>query len=147
MWKTKQLNDLSSQELLAILKLRIDTFVLEQERIYPEIDEIDKTCFHVFYLNSLTHEVESYARIYGQADHVSFGRVATKKSLRGTGMSTTLMEHVLTVCQNHFAHQPIEIEAQTQVVGFYEKFNFKTSGEPFTFNYTPHIKMILAAQP
>ena len=36
----------------------------------------------------------------------------------------------------------IEIEAQEQVVGLYEKFGFVTQGEPFIFESTPHIKMI-----
>ena len=36
----------------------------------------------------------------------------------------------------------IEIEAQEQVVGLYEKFGFVSQGEPFIFESTPHIKMI-----
>ena len=36
----------------------------------------------------------------------------------------------------------IEIEAQEQVVGLYEKFGFVNQGEPFIFESTPHIKMI-----
>ena len=36
----------------------------------------------------------------------------------------------------------IEIEAQEQVVGLYEKFGFVTQGAPFIFESRPHIKMI-----
>lgn len=36
----------------------------------------------------------------------------------------------------------IEIEAQEQVVGLYEKLGFVSQGESFIFESTPHIKMI-----
>ena len=39
MWHKKYLQELDILEFYKILKLRIDTFVVEQERIYHELDE------------------------------------------------------------------------------------------------------------
>ena len=43
MWYKKYLPELDTLEFYKILKLRIDTFVVEQERIYHELDEKDLT--------------------------------------------------------------------------------------------------------
>ena len=120
MWKVKLLEELSSRELLAVLRLRIDTFFYQTE-----------------------HGVEAYARVFQLDDHVTFGRVVIKESLRGTGQGKALMNHVLATCHNHFPNQPIIIESQERVVPFYEKFGFETIGAAFIFEGTPHVEMKL----
>lgn len=141
MWKIKKLEDLTGTELLEILRLRVDTFVVEQSRIYHEVDNKDKIALHVFYQNKDTNMVESYARIYRADNQVIFGRVATKRDLRGTGQGNALMCQILGACNQYFPNMPIEIEAQVHVVPFYEKFGFEVIGEPFIFESTPHIRM------
>lgn len=143
MWKIKKLEELSSLELLEILRLRIDTFVVEQNRIYHEVDDKDKIAFHVFYQNDQSNLVESYARIFLLEDHVIFGRVVTKKGMSGTGQGNALMKQILKVCNTYFPNTTIEIESQIQVVSFYEKFGFQVVGEPFIFESTPHVEMRL----
>lgn len=51
MWSRKKLTELNSIEFYQILKLRIDTFVVEQERIYHELDEKDLEAVHVYHAN------------------------------------------------------------------------------------------------
>jgi len=53
-----------------------------------------------------------------------------------------LVEEILLLCEKKWSGKMIEIEAQEQVVGLYEKFGFATQGESFIFESTPHIKMI-----
>ncbi|KJQ64822.1 hypothetical protein D8811_01940 [Streptococcus gordonii] len=48
MWFRKKLTELNPIEFYQILKLRIDTFVVEQERIYHELDDKDLEAVHVF---------------------------------------------------------------------------------------------------
>ena len=43
MWYKKYFPELDTLEFYKILKLRIDTFVVEQKRIYHELDEKDLT--------------------------------------------------------------------------------------------------------
>lgn len=141
MWKVKLLEELSSRELLGVLRLRIDTFVVEQTRIYHEVDDYDEVAYHIFYQTE--HGVEAYARVFQLDDHVTFGRVVIKESLRGTGQGKALMNHILATCHNHFPNQPIIIESQERVVPFYEKFGFETIGAAFIFEGTPHVEMKL----
>ena len=53
-----------------------------------------------------------------------------------------MVEQILDLCEQRFPGQTIEIEAQEQVVGLYEKLGFHTVSEPFILASTPHVKMI-----
>lgn len=142
MWQTKKMNSLTAEEFYQILKLRIDTFVVAQKRIYHELDDKDPIAYHVFCQNEDKMEVLAYTRVFLEDDHVTFGRVVTSLTTRGTGMGAKMMTEVLALCQHEWPSIAVKIEAQQQVVGFYEKFNFKTVGEPFIFEGTPHVEMV-----
>lgn len=141
MWYKKYLPELDTLEFYKILKLRIDTFVVEQERIYHELDEKDLTAVHIFHVNE-QEEVDTYVRVFEEGEKVVFGRLVTAPSARGKGLGNSLVEEILLLCEKKWPRKMIEIEAQEQVVGLYEKFGFVTRGAPFIFESTPHIKMI-----
>lgn len=142
MWAFKKLDEMSNLELFKCLRLRIDTFVVEQDRLYHELDDVDPYAYHIFHLDE-TGQVDTYARVYPQGDKVSFGRVVTASTKRKSGLGRPLMEQILLACEKVAKDKEIEIESQVQVVGFYEKFCFRSVGEVFTYNKTPHQKMIL----
>lgn len=135
------MTELTANEFYQSLKLRIDTFVVEQNRIYHELDDKDPQAIHVFFQDNQTAPVLAYARVFWNNDHVTFGRVVTSPNARGTGLGHDLMVQILAVCQANWPNEPIEIESQEQVVGFYEKFGFQALAEPFIFEGTPHVTM------
>ena len=45
MWYLKNFDELSKKEVIEIYKARIQTFIVEQQLNYQEIDEIDKRIF------------------------------------------------------------------------------------------------------
>ena len=139
MWKTKSFSELSTKELYEIYHLRVATFVVDQQRIYQEVDENDLKALHVFYQDD---SIVAYSRVFKTDAGVTFGRVVTDKAHRGIGLGDQLITNILTTIRTHFAHLPIEIEAQVQVEGFYQKYGFKPVGKQFIFQSTPHIKMV-----
>ncbi|ALB28127.1 GNAT family N-acetyltransferase [Companilactobacillus heilongjiangensis] len=139
MWETKTFSELTTKELYEILYLRTKTFVVDQERVYQEVDEHDLEAIHIF--DMIDGKVAAYARVFPQGNNVTFGRVVTASKYRGQGLGKELMDYVLTAIQHNFPHKEIEIEAQVQVQDFYKKFNFESHGKSFLFNHTPHIKM------
>ena len=86
--------------------------------------------------------MDAYARVFEEGEKVVFGRLVTAPSARGKGFGNRLVEEILLLCEKKWPRKMIEIEAQEQVVGLYEKFGFVTQGAPFIFESTPHIKMI-----
>ena len=59
---TKSFNELTTNELYAILQLRSEVFVVEQDCIYQDIDDKDQKAVHVIgYKNT---KVIAYTRIF-----------------------------------------------------------------------------------
>lgn len=141
MWHQKTLDEMTSKELFQSIRLRIDTFVVEQNRIYHELDDNDIHAIHVFHTND-KNEVDAYARAFFEDDYISFGRVVTAPSVRGKGMGNPLMEQIMKACHKLDANKDIKIQAQAQVTGYYEKFGFTKKGELFIHEGTPHIWMV-----
>ncbi|WP_125768289.1 GNAT family N-acetyltransferase [Lapidilactobacillus wuchangensis] len=142
MWQIKKTAALSSLELLAILKLRIDTFVVEQQRIYPEVDQNDQQAYHLFTTDPIDGTIIAYARVFiDQDDQLTFGRVLVNPRYRGHGWGNKLVAEILAFCQEHWPQRAIMIEAQVPVKSLYEHFGFVSQGQPFIFNHTPHVEM------
>ncbi len=145
MWQVKTFKQLTVEEFYQILYLRTKIFVVEQDRVYQEVDQIDPQALHLF-KTAPSGEVVAYARIFLSDDgqKVVFGRVATSKAVRGQGVGRELLEEIMKVIGDHYPELPVEIEAQIQVQGYYERANFRAVGDQFIFNHTPHIKMVHA---
>lgn len=140
-WQAKKFNELTTTELFKIYYLHTQTFVVGQNRVYQEVDEKDPQAIHVF--AEKAGQVLAYARVYliDDGQKVSFGRVVTSKAVRGQGVGSQLMKHVMAAIQTYFPGKPIEIESQKYVEGFYKKFGFQSQGKTFIFESTPHVLM------
>ena len=103
MWKVSKLTDLSPLELFEIFRLRIDTFVVEQNRIYHECDNIDLKAVHLFHWNEKTSRVDAYARIFEDNGIIVFGRVVTHNSTRGLGMGRQLVQNIMNYIQKYLS--------------------------------------------
>lgn len=141
MWQVKQFSELSTEELFQIYQLRSAVFVVEQDRLYQDVDVHDKECLHL--MNTENDQLVSYARIYMEGDHLTFGRVVISKDHRGTGMGSELVKQILKTIQKYYPDEKVEIHAEDYVQHFYEKFGFKRIGDVITFNNSPHVKMVL----
>ncbi|RXI78457.1 GNAT family N-acetyltransferase [Levilactobacillus suantsaii] len=138
-WEAKTFAELTAKEFYDVFYERIRTFVVAQQRIYQELDAVDKTARHL--LGYQGGKLVAYARVFRTDDHATFGRVLTVPEVRGQGLGRQLMQQITTELARHFADQPVVIEAQVDKQGFYEKFNHMPVGQPFLFQHTPHIKM------
>ncbi|MDD5964268.1 MAG: GNAT family N-acetyltransferase, partial [Oscillospiraceae bacterium] len=58
----KKYTDLSRNELYEILRLRNEVFIVEQACPYQDIDETDKTAYHVFLQNE--DGIQAYLRVF-----------------------------------------------------------------------------------
>lgn len=143
MWHLKHFNELTNDEFYAIMHLRVAIFVVEQNRIYQEVDENDKRALHLFKTDA-DGNIMAYARIFtiDNGQKVTFGRVAISKDKRGQGLGSELLSHIMDAIANHFPDLPITIEAQQQVQGYYRKVDFHSEGDVFIYQHTPHIKMV-----
>lgn len=138
----KRFNELSSEELYAIIKLRISVFVVEQNCPYMELDDKDQTAIHVFYTDE--EGIQAYLRIMDKDDsreYVSIGRVIAVK--RRCGIGSRILKEGIRIAREIFRAEQIYLEAQTYAKGLYEKQGFRQISEEFLEDGIPHVKMIL----
>ena len=75
MWYQKEFKELELKEFYEIVQLRLETFVVEQTRIYNDLDAIDLRAIHLFHQDE-EGRVDAYARIFETGSTIHFGRVA-----------------------------------------------------------------------
>ena len=147
----KTFQELSTIELYAIIKARQDVFVIEQNCIYPDLDNLDQHCLHLFSL--LTDELDcvigTYLRILPpdlQYTQVAFGRVLTTSKARGVGAGKELVSKAIEQISSVYPSQPIKISAQLYLQDFYQSFGFETISDVYDEDGIDHISMLLQPQ-
>jgi hypothetical protein len=142
MWYLKNYDELTKEEVVAIYKARIETFIVGQDLNYQEIDDTDKESWHLFEMND-AGEVISYLRIIPEEDRVSLGRVLIDKLYRGKGKGRALLERAKEVCKEWFVDNVIEVHAQAQLQELYESLGFEVVSEPYDIVGIKHVTMEL----
>lgn len=130
--------ELSPLELYAILRLRVDVFVVEQECAYPELDGRDVEPAAIQYWATDDGEVVATLRLLTDGPDRRIGRVATAVAARGRGIAADLMRGALAACEG----QTVRLDAQSHLAHWYARFGFAPDGEEFVEDGIPHTPMI-----
>ena len=137
----KRFDELTTQELYELLRIRTDVFVVEQNCVYQDMDYDDQAAIHLW-LTDEAERIVALSRVCPAGTHmeeVSIGRVITTE--RGKGYGKQIMLAGIEAAKEHFEAKLIEIEAQEYAKGFYELVGFRQSSEQFMLDGIPHIKM------
>ena len=142
----KTFAELTTDELFAIYKLRVAVFVVEQQCPYQEVDDADKSAYHIFFRDAAG--IGAYLRLLpptAACDAAVIGRVIAAKRRRGLG--TRIVQAGMQVAVERLRAQTIQIEAQTYAKGLYEKLGFAQSSGEFLEDGIPHIAMVWRRHP
>ena len=140
---TKTFQDLSTEDLYAILQLRSEVFVVEQDCVYQDIDYKDQKAIHV--IGYKNNKVVAYTRLFKPKDYfelASIGRVVVAKNERQHKYGYQIMEASITAIQSIFNESEIKISAQCYLEKFYTNLGFKPTGESYLEDGIPHMAMI-----
>ena len=143
-WICKTFAELSPYELYAILQLRMEVFVVEQQCAYQDADNKDPLCHHL--MGWINGKLVAYTRLvppeisYAES---SIGRVVSSPSIRRTGIGKILMTKSIEALKSLYPGIPIKIGAQLYLKEFYESFSFMQTSEPYLEDGIPHIEMLL----
>jgi ElaA protein len=137
--------DLSNSELYAILALRQEVFIVEQNCPFLDADGKDLDAQHLLIFNE-NHQLIAYSRLLKTGiaydDYPSIGRVVSSPKARGTGIGKILMQESIKACGQLFDEVPIKIGAQLYLKAFYESFGFVAVSEPYDEDGILHISML-----
>ena len=139
----KKFKELTIDELYEILKLRSEVFVVEQNCVYQDIDDIDKRSYHLFMKEKDKPEVKVYIRVFEKDKETSqIGRVVTAKDERRKGYASELIKKGIDISKNEMKKTQVYLEGQVYAAKLYEKLGFKIISDEFLEDGIPHYKML-----
>jgi ElaA protein len=143
-WVFKKFDELTATELYAIMQLRNEVFVVEQNCIYQDADDRDQVSMHLCGWDA--EKPVAYTRIIPQGisyAEASIGRVVTSPAYRNTGAGRQLMKESISRCFSEFKCAEIKIGAQVYLTEFYKSLGFVPCSSQYLEDGIPHIEMIL----
>lgn len=158
----KTFDELTSVDLYHILKARAQVFVVEQNCVYQDMDEVDFDCLHLIAhqnqalvgycriippeFNTLTSNL-SVANPTIKSSHTAMsaiGRVLVLPEYRGNDLARLIMTHAIAHCRKKYGKKrPIIISAQSYLLSFYESLGFVPEGDYYLEDNIEHVKMVL----
>ena len=134
--RDRKFSRLTTDQLYAVLRLRIDVFVVEQECAYPELDGRDKESGTRHISIEDDAGVRAYVRLLDDGDARRIGRVVTRVDARSNGLAGALVDYVV-----EHSDGPWVLDAQSYLVGWYRDQGFTVDGEGFVEDGIPHVPM------
>ncbi|WP_411035870.1 GNAT family N-acetyltransferase [Shinella sp. BYT-45] len=134
----------SAAELYALLKLRVDVFVVEQACAYPELDGRDAEALHLRLL--IDGGTAAYARLLRPENGPPrIGRVLVCPAHRGKRLGEAVMREAIRACEAHFPGAPIALSAQSHLERFYRSLGFSPTSGEYAEDGIPHVDMLRPA--
>ena len=132
-------NELDAPTLYALLQLRAEVFVVEQDCPYLDLDgrDLEADTLHVWCRDDQGC-ISSAIRVLTEADgRRRIGRVVTRPEGRGQGQARQLIHWALDRLG------PVEtvLDAQSHLRGFYEGLGYEVDGAEFVEDGIPHLPM------
>jgi ElaA protein len=143
-WIVKKFEALTPYELYAILQLRNEVFVVEQNCVFQDADDKDQHCYHL--MGWRKEKLLAYTRLVPPGiayPYPSIGRVVSSPQARKEGIGKELMRQSILETINLFGNLPIKIGAQLYLKKFYESFGFVQTSEMYLEDGIKHVEMIL----
>ena len=132
------LREIDPATLYAILKLRVDVFVVEQDCAYDDLDGRDAEPGAVLVWAAVGESLAGTLRLLEEpGGGARIGRVATSSDHRGRGVAAALMKAAIDLAGS----REIVLNAQSHLQQWYERFDFLQAGEEYLEDGIPHIPM------
>ncbi|MEO7209790.1 MAG: GNAT family N-acetyltransferase [Chitinophagaceae bacterium] len=143
-WTIQVFSELTAYELYAIIRLRNEVFVVEQNCVFQDADNHDQVSHHI--CGWKEGKIAAYARVLPPGEiyeQPSIGRVVTARSSRKQQTGKELMQNAISFTQATYVGMDITIGAQLYLLAFYGSLGFKKTGDIYLEDGIEHIKMNL----
>jgi ElaA protein len=146
-WECLPFADLGGSAVYALLKLRSEVFVVEQECPYLDPDGLDQDAFH--HLVWRGGMLLAYQRCLppgsSYAEDSAMGRIVVDRAHRSTGLGRELVQRGIDFNFTRWPGRAIRISAQSHLEAFYRSLGFETCSGQYLEDGIPHTDMRLAA--
>mgnify|MGYP000539209203 CR=1 FL=1 len=144
-WQTAAFDQLTPQQLYTALQLRQQVFVIEQDCLYPDLDNKDQQAIHMLCWED--GKLLAYQRCLAPGTawpESALGRIVVRAQSRGRQLGRELVERGIRHNLGRWPEQDIRINAQAYLREFYADLGFSADGDVFGEDGIPHIQMVYA---
>ena len=141
-WRWLSWSELEANDVYAILQLRQEVFIVEQNCPYPDADGLDDQCHHL--LGAGQGLLAAYLRVFPPGvlrPEIVIGRVVTSPGIRGKGMGRPLMRKGEEAAYKTFGRKPVFLSAQAYLKPYYESLGYRVCGPGYDEDGIPHLPM------
>ncbi|GAB7128000.1 GNAT family N-acetyltransferase [Silvimonas sp. JCM 19000] len=142
-WTWYRFSDFDSAALYAYLKLRQDVFVVEQNCVYGDLDDLDQPSWHLLGRDA-AGQVQAALRLVPPGlkyDTPSLGRVVVAAAARKGGTGSALVAEGLAQSGRLYPGLGNRIGAQAHLQRFYGALGFVTVSAQYDEDGIPHVDM------
>jgi ElaA protein len=133
--------DLSPHRLYALLRLRSDVFVVEQDCVFLDLDDRDHEAgAEHLWVDDERGLVACLRLLREDGDRWSIGRIVTRPDARSRGVAADLVRAGLDRLRE-LGCRTVDIGAQAQLTGWYERLGFSRSGPRYLEDGIMHVPM------
>ena len=157
-WQWTRFDDLEPRHLYALLRARIEVFIIEQNCSFLDTDGADPHAWHLLGWVVPHTAADSgatppavlaaYLRLIEPRrvfDEPSIGRVLTVAPFRRIGLGRPLMNEGLRKAADLSPGDAVRIGAQIRLERFYQSLGFRTVSEMYVEDGIEHVQMLRAA--
>jgi ElaA protein len=144
-WQILSFDELCTDQLYALLRLRQQVFVVEQQSIYLDLDDKDQRADHMLCRDGAT--LLAYQRCLPPGvsyPESSLGRIVVARVARGRQLGRQLVQRGVDYNLRRWPGAGIVINAQSYLQDFYRDLGFEAEGEEYLEDGIPHRRMRLA---
>lgn len=147
-WSWLAFDALSRDQLYGLLRLRSKVFVVEQNCVFLDLDNLDQQAMHLLGVEprqAKEPELLAYVRCFPAGvtfAEASIGRVLTHPDARNAGLGHVLMTQAIRTLVAQWGAQPIRMGAQTHLKAFYQRHGFMDVGKPYIEDGIAHLEML-----
>jgi ElaA protein len=142
-WQTSAFADLTSAELYALLRLRQEVFVVEQQSLYLDLDGKDLNAIHMLCWQG--GELVAYQRLLPPGlsyPESAIGRIVVSRHARGRDLGRTLVRRGIAHNLDRWPEHDIRINAQSYLRRFYQQLGFAIASDEYDEDGIPHVQML-----
>jgi ElaA protein len=142
-WHWYAWKDLGPDTLYALLKLRSDIFVVEQNCLFSDMDGLDPQCEHLCGFDD-AGQLVAYLRLIQPGvkwPQPGLGRLVVRPNVRHSGIARVALCEGIDHCSERYPGQTICLSGQQYLEHFYVQFGFVTVSDMYLEAGIPHVEM------
>ena len=144
-WQTLAFSELTGETLYAILRLRQEVFIVEQQCAYLDLDNLDQQAIHMLCLRE--RRLLAYQRCLAPGlsfPESSLGRIVVCPTMRGQRLGRELVQRGIAYNMSHWPGSDICINAQAHLQDYYASMGFTAEGGEYLEDNIVHRRMRLS---